>query len=110
MPNRISQNWVQQIAPAVDENILSVVDLLSHKDNYLGREILVRGKVAIMPLYSVRPCPTGGLGCDTIMGLQLELWDAQSAPGTETKIFIFRTVDLIHARNLVHRNTDVVHM
>jgi hypothetical protein len=80
MPNRISQNWVQQIAPAVDENILSVVDLLSHKDHYLGREIRVRGKVAIMPLYSARPCPTGGLGCDTIMGLQLELWDAQSAP------------------------------
>jgi hypothetical protein len=85
-----AQETAQQITPPVVSNILSVADLLTNKEHFLRTRVRVRGKIAVYIAYSARPCPTDGSVCDTTMGAQLELWQLQTASGTENKITIFR--------------------
>jgi hypothetical protein len=89
-PTPNAQETAQQNTPPVVSNILSVADLLTHKEHYLRTRVRVRGKIAVNIAYSARPCPTDGSVCDTTMGAQLELWHLQTASKTENKIIIFR--------------------
>ena len=89
-PALIHQKSVQQITPSVISSVLSVVDLLTNREQYLGTQVSIRGRIVVNIINSERPCPTDGSVCDTTMGAQLELWDPQQTPGTENKILIFR--------------------
>jgi hypothetical protein len=89
-PTPIPQKSVQQITPPVVSNIVSVVDLLTNKEHYLGMQVRVRGKIVVNIFYSARPCPTDGSVCDTTIGAQLELWQPQPFSGTENKILMFK--------------------
>lgn len=86
----IHQKAVQQITSSVVNSVFSVVELLANKEQYLGTEVSVRGRIIVNIIYSERPCPTDGSVCDTTIGTQLELWEPQQTPGTENKILIFR--------------------
>jgi hypothetical protein len=86
----VRQKPVQQITSWVVSSVFSVVELLTKKEQYLGTQVSVRGRIIVDIIYSGRPCPTDGSVCDTTMGAQLELWDPQQTPGTENKILIFR--------------------
>ena len=89
-PALTNQKSVQQITPSVISSVLSVVELLTNREQYLGTQVSVRGRIVVNIIYSERPCQTDGSVCDTTMGAQLELWEPQQTPGTEKKILIFR--------------------
>ena len=89
-PALIHRKSAQQITPPVVSSVFSVVELLTNKEQYLGTQVSVRGRIVVNIIYSERPCPTDGSVCDTTMGAQLELWEPQQTPGIENKILIFR--------------------
>ena len=68
----------QTTTPHILNGILSVAELDAAKDAYAGKQIKVKGKIYINPLYGEGPCPapvgaTSALPCDTIMGINLFL-------------------------------------
>lgn len=75
--------------PPQNENVLSVVDLTSNKEVYVGKRVSVQGRIAVDVFYGERSCTVNDPACDTTMGARLELWQPNTISGAENFLLIF---------------------
>jgi hypothetical protein len=61
-------------APPAD-TVLSVSQVLSSQDQYVGQKISLRGNLRIVPSYSMLPCPSGVQPCNPIISVAVFLQD-----------------------------------
>src|SRR5260370_1396437 len=61
-------------APPAD-TVLSVSQVLSSQDQYVGQKISLRGNLRIVPSYSMLPCPAGVQPCNPIISVAVFLQD-----------------------------------
>ena len=57
------------------DTVLSVAQVLSSPDQYVGQKISLRGNLRIVPSYSMLPCPSGVQPCNPIISVAVLLQD-----------------------------------
>ena len=75
--------------PSQSNNVLSVFDLTSNREVYVGKRVRVQGKIVVNVFYGEMPCPSDGSVCDTTMGAQLELRQPNVASGADNFLLLF---------------------
>lgn len=72
------------------DTVLSVSQVLSSPDQYVGQKISLRGNLRIVPSYSMLPCPSGVQPCNPIIGVAVFLQDLSDAT---KKMVIYQGTD-----------------
>jgi hypothetical protein len=72
-----------------DPVILRVTDLTRDKEKFLGKRVQVHGKISVNISHGERSCPPDDAECDTVMGIQLELWEQEILPDLENRVLLF---------------------
>ena len=72
------------------DTVLSVSQVLSSPDQYVGQKISLRGNLRIVPSYSMLPCPAGVQPCKPIISVAVFLQDLND---TNKQIVIYQGAD-----------------
>lgn len=59
--------------------VVSVTQVLSSPDQYVGQKISITGTLRIVPRYSMLPCPSGVHPCNPIISVEVSLHDLNDA-------------------------------
>ncbi len=72
------------------DTVLSVSQVLSSPDQYVGQKVSLRGNLRIVPNYSMLPCPSGVQPCNPIISVAVFL---QELNDTTKQIVIYQGAD-----------------
>jgi hypothetical protein len=72
------------------DTVLSVSQVLSSPDQYVGQKVSLRGNLRIVPSYSMLPCPSGVQPCNPIISVAVFLQDLND---TTKQIVIYQGAD-----------------
>ncbi len=90
-PTKTIQNTQSNLRAKIgsESEILTASDLTLDKEKWIGEHVRVHGEISVNISHGERQCPIDNAECDTVMNVQLELWDQESVLGIKNHILLF---------------------